>query len=209
MKKKTLSIALVLALCAIAVTGMSLAYFQDSDEASNTFTVGSVDIKLDEAPVVKGEDNKWTATQADRVQENEYALVYPGAVLPKDPTVWNIGKNDAWIRVNVTFDSLAAWRAILGQEASLMTLADAVPAGWTAVNAAGTVSGDTITYSYYYDTKLAVNANTGALFTRITVPSGATSAQMEELGNFNISVTADAIQAEGFTRADEAFAEFQ
>lgn len=207
MKKKTLSIALVVALCAIAVTGMSLAYFQDSDSAANTFTVGSVDIKLDEAAVIKGQDNTWAA-QNDRVQANTYALVYPGAVLPKDPTVTNTGKNAAWIRVNVTFDNLAAWRAIVGQNTSLMTLADAVPTGWTAVDAAGTVNGDTITYSYYYNTALSVGANTGALFTKITVPSVATSAQMEALGEFNISVTADAIQAESFATPAAAFAKF-
>lgn len=199
---------MIVALCAIAVTGMSLAYFQDTDVATNTFTVGNVDIKLDEAAVIKGQDNTWAA-QNDRVQQNKYELVYPGAVLPKDPTVTNTGKNAAWIRVNVTFDNLAAWRAILGQDVSLMTLADAVPAGWTAVDAAGKIDADTITYSYYYNTALAVNANTGALFTKITVPSDATSAKMEALGAFNISVTADAIQAEGFATPAAAFAQFK
>ena len=41
MKKKVLSIALIVALIAIVVSG-SLAYFTDRDEVNNTFTIGSV-----------------------------------------------------------------------------------------------------------------------------------------------------------------------
>lgn len=44
-KKKVLSIALVVALLAIMVTG-SLAYFTAEDKATNTFTIGSVKIEV-------------------------------------------------------------------------------------------------------------------------------------------------------------------
>ena len=46
MKKKLTAIFLCVALVAIAVVGASLAYFTDTDEATNTFTVGNVKIKL-------------------------------------------------------------------------------------------------------------------------------------------------------------------
>ena len=47
MKKKILSIALVVAMVAVIAAG-SLAYFTDKDRAENNFTVGNVDIKLNE-----------------------------------------------------------------------------------------------------------------------------------------------------------------
>ena len=48
MKKKLTAIFLCVALVAIAVVGASLAYFTDSESKTNTFTVGKVDISLDE-----------------------------------------------------------------------------------------------------------------------------------------------------------------
>lgn len=46
MKKKILSLCLVLALAAVAVIGGTLAYFTDTDEATNTFTTANVKIDL-------------------------------------------------------------------------------------------------------------------------------------------------------------------
>ena len=49
MKKKLTAIFLCVALVAIAVVGASLAYFTDTDSATNTFTVGNVKIDLIES----------------------------------------------------------------------------------------------------------------------------------------------------------------
>ena len=49
MKKKLIAIFLCVALVAIAVVGASLAYFTDTDKATNTFTVGNVKIDLIES----------------------------------------------------------------------------------------------------------------------------------------------------------------
>ncbi len=46
MKKKLTAIFLCIALVAIAIVGASMAYFTDTKEATNTFTVGNVKIKL-------------------------------------------------------------------------------------------------------------------------------------------------------------------
>ena len=46
MKKKITAIFLCVALLAIAIVGASLAYFTDTDNATNTFTVGNVKIEL-------------------------------------------------------------------------------------------------------------------------------------------------------------------
>ena len=58
MKKKLTAIFLCVALVAIAIVGASLAYFTDTDEATNTFTVGNVSIDLIESRYHReGNDN--------------------------------------------------------------------------------------------------------------------------------------------------------
>ena len=47
-KRKTLALALTLCMVAILAIGGSLAYFTDTDEATNTFTLGNVKIDLQE-----------------------------------------------------------------------------------------------------------------------------------------------------------------
>lgn len=83
MKKKIVALCLVVGLLAVSVIGGTLAYFTDTGKAINTFTVGKVDITLDEAATdlygVAKEDGS-------RVQLNKYKLV-PGHTYVKDPTV--------------------------------------------------------------------------------------------------------------------------
>ena len=61
----------------------TLAYLTDTDKVENTFTVGQVQITLDEADVTP---DGAVIEDADRVQRNEYKLV-PGHNYAKDPTV--------------------------------------------------------------------------------------------------------------------------
>lgn len=49
MKKKLLAIGLAVAVLAVTIVGMSIAYFTDTDEETNTFTVGNVSIDLIES----------------------------------------------------------------------------------------------------------------------------------------------------------------
>lgn len=71
MKKKITAIFLCVALVAIAIAGASLAYFTDSDKATNTFTAGYVDIELAEPTWNETADHK----------------LLPGIVHAKDPTI--------------------------------------------------------------------------------------------------------------------------
>ena len=48
MKKKIAALCITAVLALTAVAGASLAYFTDKDQATNVFTVGSVDIELHE-----------------------------------------------------------------------------------------------------------------------------------------------------------------
>ncbi|MCI6094699.1 MAG: SipW-dependent-type signal peptide-containing protein, partial [Clostridium sp.] len=46
MKKKLLAIGLAVAVLAVTIVGMSIAYFTATDQETNTFTVGNVQIDL-------------------------------------------------------------------------------------------------------------------------------------------------------------------
>lgn len=70
---------------------------------------------------------------------------------------------------------------------------------------------NTLTYTYYYKEKVAApsgDVKLDVLFDKVTLPQWVTGEQLEGLNNFQISVVAEAIQAEGFHSADEAWAAF-
>lgn len=81
-KKKILSLCLVIALAAVAVLGGTLAYFTDKDTETNTFTLGNVDIDLEE----------------EFVQDSE---LKPGIDVNKDAWIVNTGDNAAWVWAEV------------------------------------------------------------------------------------------------------------
>lgn len=90
MKKKIMAMCLIVALAATAVVGGTLAYFTDTENKENVFTVGGVDIKLTEP--------NWEGTG-----EDEAVTVYPGEPLAKDPTVTVVeGSNPCFVRLMVT-----------------------------------------------------------------------------------------------------------
>ena len=95
MKKKITALCLCVALLAVAVVGASLAYFTDTDNATNTFTVGNVKIDLIEQQ--KGKNGLENFV-------NDKTLV-PGTsdenAVSKIVTVENTGKNDAWVWVDL------------------------------------------------------------------------------------------------------------
>ena len=68
MKKKIIALAFVVCLAITAIAGVSLAYFTDTDDATNVFTSGKVDITLNEdfdkdnAQLIPGVDVKKNVT---------------------------------------------------------------------------------------------------------------------------------------------------
>lgn len=218
--KKTLTILATLALVAAISIGGTLAYLTaKTDAVTNTFTVGNVAITLDEAKVEKGNGDTWIATPgADRVTENTYTGVYPGAELPKDPTV-TVGANssDTYVRVKVTVSHAAAWKTACGAHGitNLATIfSDHDEAKWKRADITEDETADTITYVYNYikdGGRLSAGQNTGALFTSVTIPAVFTGDELAAIGTgngFTMNIVADAIQAEGFTSVTAAFAAF-
>lgn len=180
MKKKILALALVVVLAVTAVTGATLAYFTDTKEATNTFTVGNVKIELTEP--------KW---------KEDAKNVYPGQVLDKDPTVKNNGANPCYVRVKVEgLDKLGKGDAL---KIALKTGGkDGISSDW-ALHTDG----------YYYYTKvLAVGETTDALFDQIVIPTALTNiGGTEHTKAYNINVTAYAVQSQGSNLSNTATVE--
>lgn len=111
---KTKSKALLLTLCAVLLVAASvlgtMAYLTSSAEVKNTFTVGKVEIKLDEAKVTA---DGIPVEGAARVTENSYKLM-PGNTYTKDPTVTVLkGSEESYVRMKVTFNNAAALMEML------------------------------------------------------------------------------------------------
>ena len=99
MKRKIVTVCLAAVLVIIAVAGASLAYLTDTDEKTNTFTVGDVNITLIEQRNVKGEDG------LKEYGEGSYTLKpgksNDGNAVSKIVTVKNNGTEDAYVWVEL------------------------------------------------------------------------------------------------------------
>ena len=237
---KTKSKALLLTLCAVLLVAASvlgtMAYLTSTDTVTNTFTVGKVEIKLDETDV--------TNPTGSRVQANSYKLM-PGTTYTKDPTVTvKAGSEESYVRMKVTFNNAAALMEMLPSADNLedftpdeialikkiapilfLTNYTKVDSVWLPEYAmlgmektladpnyfVYDAANDTVTYIFYYPT--TVTATTAdvtlpALFDTIKVPEHVTGEQLAKLNNFKITVIAEAIQAGSFTDTADAWSHF-
>ena len=113
MKKKIVALCLCVALAVVAIGGATLAYFTDTDEATNTFTAGGVKIALveqqrsaDHKTLVSFEQNKNLMPivgSAQGEQETVDGVKLPTAknYVDKIMTIKNTGKSDAYVRIFV------------------------------------------------------------------------------------------------------------
>lgn len=208
--KKTLTVLLALVLViAMSVAG-TMAYLTSTDEVVNTFTVGNVQIKLDEAPV----DANGAATTGDRVKANSYKLI-PGHTYNKDPMVTVLeGSESSYIKMTVTFTKSAELDAIFAPTGAVLTsiFNGYDSANWIAKGNTEDTGANTRTYEFWY--KEAVAAPTAdvkldALFDSITVPGTITNTQLDNIKGMTITVNAYAIQADGFANAEAAWAAYK
>lgn len=170
MKKRMVTICLVVALVLTAVAGGTLAYFTDKDDATNTFTVGNVDITLTEP-------NWNTSGSADAPE------VYPGEALAKDPTVKNTGANPCFVRIKVAGLDCLGNAGMITYKTDYVK--DKLGDNWV-LNTDG---------YFYYNQVLEVGATTDALFDQIVMPTGLENGNA--ITNYNVVVTAEAVQAQG------------
>lgn len=211
---KTRSKALLLTLCAVLLVAATIfgtmAYLTSTDTVTNTFTVGKVNIKLDEA---KANPDGTLVEGAERVKANSYKLL-PGHTYSKDPMVTVLsGSESSYVKMTVTFSKANELDAIFAPDGANLTsiFSGYDAANWIAKGNTKDAAANTRTYEFWY--KEAVAAPTAdvaldALFDSITVPGTITGAQLATIDGMTITVNAYAIQADGFANADAAWAAF-
>lgn len=190
-KKKTL-IAGALALT-MACSGM-FAYLTDTDQATNTFTVGKIEIELQEP--------NWVPP----------TNITPNQEIQKDPQIKNTGINDAYVFLEVTVpyaENLVVTNAQGEKQAAgtVELFSYTVKDGWEQV---GSMTDDaeakTHTYVYAYATDgtmtaLKTQITTGTLFDTVKFANIVEGQGLEETTQ-NIEVVAKAIQVSDLTDSD-------
>lgn len=115
MKKKIISLCLVVVLALTAIGGATLAYFTDDDQQENTFAIGNIDIKVDEYGYVWDEsaNNGEGDYVSDAFSYDEDGMYYtnlmPSYIISKRPIISNESdRNAAYVRVAITVNNYTA-----------------------------------------------------------------------------------------------------
>ncbi len=200
---KTKSKALLLTLCAVLLVAASvlgtMAYLTDKETVTNTFTVGKVSIKLDEAKVnLNGEplndkDEVVDLKGALRVTENSYKLM-PGHTYTKDPTIHvDVDSEECYLFVKVE-NGIAAIEA----EGNTKIASQMAAKGWKLV--------DNQTNVYVYigtaeDASAPVAVKAGddvTVFEKMVITDSVNGTGLAAYKDATIKVTAYAVQKDGF-----------
>lgn len=231
--------ALLQSMCAVLLVAVSvfgtLAYLTDKDTVTNTFTVGSVGLSMDEAEV--NPDGTYKDGHDTRVKANEYHLL-PGHTYYKDPTVTvDAGSEDAYVRMIVTVERIDQLKAALPYSVTIFSddetphqvmnpqyydetgeifLLQMLCGGWDAntwVFEGYTEKADGTEGYYEFRYKEVVKKSETEtklddLFETITVPGEIDNDHLAYLADVEIVVAAHAIQADGFATDDAAWAAF-
>lgn len=223
MKKKILSLCLVVILAATVVVGGTLAYFYDTDAQKNTFTTGNVAIDLWE---------DFGDNDANGIEELIPATgsAQAGTLkngIEKEVYVDNTGSEDAYVRVHIAVPSVLddaqpnfdASKNVLHFNYAEENVADGK---WNWSNSVDGTTGsnwnyyttniDNKSYNVYvvtYETALKANESTVNAIHQVYLDSETTNEDItrikEALGdNWYIYVAAEGTQAEGFGDAYEA-----
>lgn len=182
----------------VGVVGVSgiMAYLTDTDKATNNFTVGEVKIDLTEP-----EWDKLTDTDNDEIPdiaENMSA----NQTVAKDPTVTNIGSENAYIYLKVTVPKASVITANADGTLANNGVATATPLftyspsnNWTEITAQKVETDTAITHVYYYNDIVAPNGSTDALFSSVTF-ANIIEDQIDKDTTEQIDVEAYAIQSD-------------
>ena len=208
MKKKLMTVLALVLVIAMSVAG-TYAYLTSTDEVVNTFTVGNVQIKLDEA---QANADGTLVEGADRVKANSYKLL-PGHTYNKDPMVTvKAGSESSYVKMTVTFSKAAELDAIFAPGANMTSIFKGYDStNWIYKGVTENASANTRTYEFWYKETVAApdgDEALDALFDQIIVPGNITNKQLATIEGMTITVNAYAIQADGFDTAEAAWAAF-
>lgn len=188
MGKKTK--ALLLALCAVALVVTTvfstMAYLTSNDSVTNTFTVGKVAITLDEA---KANPDGTLVPNADRVQANSYKLL-PGHSYAKDPTVHVAADSEncyLYVKVENGINTI--------EDTANPIAAQMETNGWKLL--AGT--------NVYYKEAAVAGGTNHVVFSSFKIAGGVKNDVLKTYATAKVTITAYAIQADGFTDAADAW----
>ncbi|MBQ3256984.1 MAG: hypothetical protein IJA67_06200 [Oscillospiraceae bacterium] len=236
-KKKILALCLIVCLLAVAVVGGTLAYFTDTDEATNTFTAGNVDIDLTEA-VVKADERGNLIADGDKRNDVgdaeddiddvfDYGKLYPGQSVFKDPTIKNLGSENAYVaaKIIVKDGPNSDLNEVMGTGYNdLLGIQTLISGGivkendtMKAYNNLAPVYGDdtysvyqvadrasgTYTFYVFFENAL-VTGEEKVLFDTIQIPASWDNEEMAHLVDLTITVEAYATQEYGFANCFEA-----
>lgn len=208
---KTKSKALLLALCAVLLVAASvlgtMAYLTSQDQVTNTFSVGSVSMTLDEQDVkpdgtkdIKNEDGD-TLNALGRVQANEYHLL-PGHKYIKDPII-HIAENSesCWVFVEVE-NGIDAYEAetTTGEDAYTDIAGQITANGWKPLDGVANV--------YYMEYSKNQPDNDLEVFQEFKVADNAEKVEGWSSiapNKTKINVTGYAVQKDGFDTAIKAW----
>lgn len=193
-KKKAAILISSLAIIAVLVIGGTLAYFTDTDNAQNVFTLGKVTGEITEnteAGTVDGHDVKPGTPTEDGIS---YDKIVPGDWLSKEPVVSLTGTSeDAYVRVKLEVEE----NVPQGQEAKLMDEQKAALISEECLNFGADWTLGVDGYIYYNNKlSLAGPQATEPVFTLVKIPEtwGNRTANV----NFSIKITADLVQYDNF-----------
>ena len=197
MKARKILVSLAaLALVAAISIGGTIAYLTSTDKVENSFTVGKVAITLDESKV---DINGTAVTSAARVKANTYKLM-PGHPYTKDPTVHvDADSEDSWIFVKVENGiSVIEAAEATGENAYTPIAKQITNNGWTQL--------DGKTNIYYKKYTAGTTDKDLAVFGNFKIADNAQDISgWGAAANAKITVTAYAVQADGFTTAKAAW----
>lgn len=207
--KKVVALALCAVMLVVGSVAGTLAYLQDTAEVTNTFTVGKVDIKLDETKV----DTAGVTKNEGRIESGNAYKLMPGHTYTKDPMVTVLpNSEESYVRMIVTINDLADLKAACGVTGSFYPQ-DFVngwdSSKWNCVSMSEADNKGVYEFRYYTTVSTGATAQPlEALFTGFTMPGTATNEQIAKLEGMTIDVVAQAIQKDTFADANAAWAAF-
>lgn len=160
-KKKVTTFLAISALCGAMAVGSSMAYLTDHDSVTNKFSVGKVDIT--------GQEPNYTPDPDGKTNN-----IVPTQVIKKDPQIKNVGKNDAYVYIDVSIPIAkvitvdAAGNRLNGgvaKDTELFTQNN-VSKKWTLMY--NKRVGNNMVYTYSYNEILAPGKTTDPVFTTLT-----------------------------------------
>lgn len=231
-RKKIITGTLCIALITSLSIGGTLAFLTDTEEVTNHFSVGDLDITIDEpewddegtpdddggTPDDPSDDTPGTPGDGENL--------VPGDTREKDPTITAVTGN-SYMRViltiqdkdgkaitdkkrlNYILDTVYYANPVLSEDSSYsltdLSKYNTINSDFTLVTDKSS-SNTNITGVYYYNyNKILEEGNSVKLFTNIVIPTDWNQTHLATLGEYQIEIYAQAIQADNFKNSTEAF----